>query len=117
MSFADFRDAFADVMDPEFYPIQYLDDAIANGWIALLEEDQSAVCVEIKYYPSGRKDVHGLVAVGDMDVIINTLIPRAEQWGRERGCTGAIIESREGWLRALKPYGYDMHQVAIRKAL
>jgi hypothetical protein len=117
VSYSDFRTRFAGVMDPDFYPIEYLDTAIADGRIIMMAEGNSAICIEVKYYPSGRKDVHGLVAVGDMDVIINTLIPRAEQWGRERGCTGAIIESREGWLKALKPSGYDLHQVAIRKAL
>jgi hypothetical protein len=117
VSYSDFRARFAEVMDPEFYPIAYLDAAIADGRIIMMADGNSAICIEERVYPSGRKDVHGLVAVGDMQTITEMLIPRAEQWGLERGCSGAMIESREGWLKALRPFGYELHQVAIRKVL
>ena len=43
------------------------------------------------------------------------LIPKAEQWGRELGCIGALIESREGWARVMRPHGYRLFQTTIRK--
>jgi hypothetical protein len=45
------------------------------------------------------------------------LIPLAEEWGRENGCVGALIESRVGWGEALKSEGYRPHQLAVWKDL
>ena len=50
-------------------------------------------------------------------VIVNVLIPRAEEWGRSIGCTLAIIESRPGWAREMKKHGYSTHQISISKEL
>jgi hypothetical protein len=57
------------------------------------------------------------VAAGDLDELASDLSVRAEQWGRLNGCTMALIESREGWARKMKPYGYEPFQIAIAKDL
>lgn len=113
--YLEFRDAFASVMDPERYHIQWLDDRVLSGAALFLRSDNAAIVAEVRAYPTGFREVHGLVAAGDLGEIVGELIPAAEQWGVEQGCGGAIIESRLGWAKALKESGYEMHQVAVRK--
>lgn len=112
-----FRDRFRVALDERLYPIGYLDALILSGEAEFLSTDTAAIVFAIKVYPSGLRDVHGLVAAGDMAAIVNDLIPQAEAWGRECGCEGALIESRPGWARVLKDNGYETLQVSVRKAL
>lgn len=112
-----FRDRFAEAMDPAFYPIEYLDGLILAGRARLWAAEHAAIVAEIKDYPGGARVVHGLVAAGRIEDINRLLIPLAEAWGKAAGCTHAIIESRSGWMRALRAYGYEPHQVAVRKEL
>jgi len=112
-----FRDRFAEAMDPAFYPIDYLDGLILSGRARLWVGARAAIVAEIRDYPGGVRVVHGLVAAGRIGEIKAHLIPRAEAWGKAMGCTSAIIESRSGWMRALRAFGYEPHQIAVRKIL
>lgn len=113
-----FRDQFLEAMDPRLYTGRYLDDLVLySGDAKFLCTDDAAIIFEVKVYPTGAKDVHGLIAAGNMETIVNKLIPEAEAWGRRHGCIGAIIESRSGWARALKSFGYEVHQTSVRKEL
>lgn len=116
-AYVHFRPQFAEALDPAFYPIDYLDALILSGRARLWIGAHAAIVAEIKEYPGGARVVHGLVAAGRMEEIVDRLIPEAEAWGKAAGCTHAIIESRSGWMRALKPHGYEPHQVAVRKQL
>lgn len=109
------RNAIIEATDQTLYPIEWLDSQLLTGRFKLWIGDNACIVAAIKFYPSGLADVEGIVAAGDASEIIESLIPQAEQWGRDMGCAGAIIESRAGWQRALKPYGYEPHQVAVRK--
>lgn len=111
-----FRNQLSEALDPAFYPIAYLDDLILSGDARLWVGEHAAIVAEIKDYPGGARVVHGLVAAGRMEEIVD-LIPLAEAWGKEMGCTMAIVESRSGWMKTLRPSGYEVHQVAVRKAL
>ena len=112
-----FRDRFAEAMDPAFYPIEYLDALLLSGRARLWVGAEAAIVAELVLYPGGARVIHGLVAAGRIEEIAATLIPRAEAWARAQGCTHAIVESRAGWMRALKPHGYRPHQLAVRKEL
>lgn len=112
-----FRYGLSQILDERFYPLEWLDAQMWSHAAKLLWNDTSAIIFELKEYPSGLKEVHGLAAVGDMDSIILQLIPMAEQWGREMGCVTASIASRGGWARALKSHGYELFQTSIRKEL
>lgn len=112
-----FRDAFAAVMDPRLYSLAWLDDQILSGAALLWVGDRAAIVAQIRQYPTGAMDIEGLIAAGDLGEIVGDLIPRAEAHGAFIGCVGAIIQSREGWARVLKPHGYEVHQVALRKEL
>lgn len=111
-----FRDGFREALNPRFYTIEFLDGLVWSGRARLFGNERGAVVAEIKIYPTGERDVHFLVGAGDLDALI-ALAPAVEAWGREQGCLGALIESREGWARAMKRHGYELHQIAVRKEL
>lgn len=112
-AFLPFRRAFVD-LDPERYPAWYFDEQVLSGAWRCWSDSRAAILAEIREYPSGAKEVHGVAAAGDLEAIVG-LIPFAEQWGREEGCSRAVIESRPGWERVLPDY--ELHQVSVRKDL
>lgn len=99
---------------PEKYPAEYIDAQIlSRNWLCWGDE-RAAILAEVKTYPSGLREIHGLAAAGDLTEIQN-LIPLAEQYGEHIGCKIASIESREGWARLLPDY--EVEQVRIVKEL
>jgi hypothetical protein len=104
-------------MDPRFHGLDHLDGLVLSGQGKVWIGEAAAIVAEVEFYPGGAKVLHGLVAAGALQEIVESLIPRAEAWGKSVGCTHAIIESREGWARVLKSHGYEPHQVAVRKEL
>lgn len=102
-------------LDPERYPAAYFDAQVAGGAWRCWDNEDAAILAEIRTYPSGLREVHGVAAAGDLAAIIE-LIPLAVEWGRANGCARAVIESRPGWQRAL-PKDWEVHQVAMRKEL
>ena len=125
MSYDRFRDRFAEAMDQRLYGIEYLDALVGSMRAQIWFGQDAAIVTEIREYPTGARVIHGVVAAGApgsgpgqaLDEITDTLIPKAEAWGRSIGCVLAIIESRPGWARRLRSQGYEPHQVAVRKAL
>ena len=115
-SYARWRDQFAEAMDTRLFGIAHLDGLIWSGRARFWASESAAIVAEIKAYPSGLLAVEGLVAAGELEEI-KALIPLAEQWGRERGATLAMIASRPGWARALAADGYETHQVMLAKEL
>lgn len=112
-----FRPAFADAMDTRLYDIEYLDRLISTGSALFLQSGESAIVFRIKQFPTGIKAVECIVAAGDKTELTGTLWPTAEDWGRQNGCSIGFVESRPGWARVLKPYGYSVSQVSIIKDL
>lgn len=110
-----FRPAFTEAMDQRLYSIDWLDGRVLDGSALFWRTENAAIIAEVREYPTGAYDIHGLIAAGELAEIVETLIPQAEAWGRENGCVGALIESREGWARALKPMGYEPYQTSVRK--
>jgi hypothetical protein len=62
--------------------------------------------------------LHCWLAGGDMDELI-WMMPGLEAFGRGWGCKCATVslEGRKGWVRVLKPYGYERDGDVLRKAL
>lgn len=116
VSYSLFRQAFAELLDPRFYNIEWIDQGVAGGKITAFGNEHACILVEIKTYPTGAKEVHGLCAAGDLATILE-LIGDAEEWGRAQGCIIASIASREAWSRVLKGRGYQPFQVEVRKEL
>jgi hypothetical protein len=112
-----FRPQFAEVIDPRHYSMEWLDRQVWEGAVQLWTCDDAALITEIKEYPTGAKDIAVLIAAGNMEKIVGELREAAEEWAVEQGCCGVLIESREGWAKALKPFGYEPHQLTVRKDL
>jgi hypothetical protein len=112
-----FRPLLAQAVDERLYPLDWLDLEVAEGRALFWCTSDAAILAEIKTYPSGLYDLHGLLAAGNMRSIVGTLIPMAERWAAEVGCDGALIQSRAGWQRILGKSGYEPHQVSLRKSL
>lgn len=112
-----FREAFAEVTDARYYPIEWLDERILEGRARMFATDTAALVVELRLFPGGALDAHTLIAAGDRDEITGPLREQAEEWGRLQGCTAAVVESRPGWAKALKSHGYELSQVTTRKEL
>jgi hypothetical protein len=115
MEYADFRDQFAAAMDSAFYNIGWLDGLIESGAAVCITAGASAIIVTVKTYPTGLRQLYGMYAAGDVNEIIEVLIPQAEALGRELGCSIATIESREAWGRLLKDY--TMYKITVQKRL
>ena len=115
--YCEFRDRFEEVADVRYYPMGWLDQQILDGNFQFMRSANAAIIIERRQYPSGAEDVHGVIAAGDLREIVEVLIPRAEAWGREHGCIAALIESRPAWAKTLAPFGYQPHQLTIRKDL
>ena len=111
------RPEFAKVLDPARYTIQWLDGRIEDGEAIFACCGDAAIVVEFREYPTGAKDLHGLIAAGRLESIVGVLIPQAEMFGKANGCLAAVIESRPAWMKALVEYGYELHQACIRKVL
>lgn len=116
-AYCEFRPAFSQVLDERYYTLAWLDEQLLNGKVHFWRSDNAAMITELREYPTGAKDVHALIAAGDLDEIITVIGPQVEEWARDQGCIAALVESREGWARALKPIGYRTHQIIVRKEL
>lgn len=115
--YLEWRSAFAAAMDERLYRPEWLDARILAGTVQFWRSDQAAAVTEVRAYPTGAYDVHGLVAAGDVAEVRDKIVPEVEAWGRAIGAIGIVIESRPGWARALRSAGFVPHQLAIRKEL
>ena len=109
------RPAFAAAMDARLHTPEWLDARILAGSAQFWRSKQAAAVTEIRNYPTGAYDVHGLVAAGDVGEVRDRIVPQVEAWGRAIGALGIVVESRPGWARALRPVGFAPHQLAVRK--
>jgi hypothetical protein len=115
--YAAFRAAFAEALDPRLYDLDHLDRMLLERRAAVFFSDNGAIVAGVRTYPTGAQVLEIVVAAGPRAELVDTLYPQVEAWGRERGCTLALIESRPGWARAMKRHGYETHQVSIIKEL
>lgn len=116
-SYADWRERFAEAMDPRFYNLAYLDWLIRSDTAQFLAGRNAALVAEIKTFPTGTRAASFVVAAGDLRELTEDLRPIVEDWGRLNGCTAALIESREGWEKVMKKHGYTLFQASIVKEL
>lgn len=115
--YLDYRDAFREVMDERYHTLAWLDQQVLDGKVQFWRSANAGCITEIREYPTGNTDLHALIGAGDLEEIITEIFPRAEAWGKARGCIAAQVESRPAWSRALKPHGYETSQVIVRKEL
>lgn len=112
-----FRPLIAQVLDPRTHTMEWLDGEVERGGLCIWSTGSAIIIAEVEIYPTGARELHGLVAVGDVDTIVHVLIPAAELWARQNAFLFTSISSRPGWARLLKDDGYHVHQVTVRKEL
>ena len=110
------RSAIAGLLDPRCHTIEWLDVRLLNGDAVAFSNDEAAIVVEVRQYPAGATELHGLVACGDLSAIL-PLIEAAEEWGRSNNITFASIASRNAWSRILRNKSYSLYQSVLRKEL
>lgn len=115
-SYVQHRDALAAMLDPRLYTIEWLDEQIASGKFTLWANDNAVLITELRTYPAGAREIHAMTAAGSLESI-SELRERAEQWARGVGVEFASAASRPGWARVLERFGYEIHQVEVRKEL
>lgn len=111
-----FRAEIEAMLDPRRWPIEWLEARIADGSIALMENDTAIIGIERRHYPGGLVELHGMFAAGDMAGIME-LIDLAIAAARQAGCDCAAISSRPGWAKVLKTRGFHASQTMIVKEL
>ena len=109
------RPAFAAAMDARLHTPEWLDARLLAGSAQFWRSEHAAAVTEIRTYPTGAYEVHGLVAAGEVREVRDRIVPQVEAWGRAIGALGIVVESRPGWARALRPAGFAPHQLAVRK--
>lgn len=112
-----FRDDFAAVLDPRTHDMDWLDTQVITGRIRVWPAHDACLLTSNRHYPTGAFEVHVEIAAGNKETLVNQTIKSVEAWAREIGATFVTIASREGWARVMRPHGYGVHQVEIRKAI
>lgn len=116
MSYADWRQKLYGALDSRFYTIHWLDWIVMTGQGKVFLNETSCGIAEIRSYPSTAKEVHVIVAAGDIEGIL-ALRPEFEAWGRECGAITAAVDSREAWGELMAPLGYNTYQICLKKDL
>lgn len=116
LSYADYRDEIIGILDERFHPYWWVEQQIAAGAIKTMENDTAIIGVEVKTYPGGAVELHGMFAAGELSGILE-LIDQVCEAARLSGCTIATISSRSGWAKILKSRGFEMRQQVISKEL
>lgn len=113
---ARFRDQFAEAMRDGFWTLEDLEDKIATKRAFFFPGKEAAMVAEIQAYPGGVRVFQVLWACGSVPELLQ-MAPGVEAMGRMLGCGEMLIEGQQAWARLLKPLGYDLFSVTLRKAL
>lgn len=116
MTYEHWRARFLEASDERFFPADWLDHMVRSGTAQFWGNDEGAILAAVRGFPSGAREVHGIVAAGGIEAI-RALIPFAEERGRALGCLRASISSSPAWGRIMRADGYQPHQLTICKDL
>lgn len=111
-----FRDRFADALDPAWETIEGLDHRIGEGAVQLWVKGDTALATEWRLMGMGPV-LFGIVCVGDLDVLTHDIQPKLEQYVRENGGKAIAFCGREGWGRVMAGHGYKVKQVIALKEI
>lgn len=110
------RDEILTMLDERFWPREWVEAQIAAGQIGLLANDEALIGYEVRTYPGGATELHGMFAAGDLESI-GALVDAICEEAARQGITIAAIESRGGWERAFRAKGFIRDKVRIVKEL
>lgn len=76
------------------------------------------VCMaEVEDWPSGKRVATIACFSADDGSTIDRHLAEVEAWARMKAAHELQMRGREGWKRRLKPHGYELCMVTLRKAL
>lgn len=78
-------------------------------------ERDSVAITQVMRYPA-KYVLRYWLAAGDLEDL-RPLLPKLEEWGRERGATMAEAIGRLGWAREARRAGYTLDAAVYRKEL
>lgn len=116
-AYLEWREAFAGILDPVFYTIEWLDREFMEGRAIIAHCDDAAGMFRERIYPTGALETEGLLCAGELSSIVKRLVPAMIEYGRSTGAVSVEISSREGWGRTLNHLGFEPHQATVRKML
>jgi len=116
IAYLDRRFDIAKILDPRCFTIEWLDGEIMAGRIKIRINNGAMIGFEVKTYPAGARELHGMFAVGNVEDCL-ALWDEVEAQAAASGFEFATIASREGWARVMRSRGYVVHQTEIRKEL
>lgn len=117
MTYARWRPEFAKAMDERFHPIEWIDWALAKGFLTGFFGEKSALLAYYTDHPGGARTGGVFHALGDIDELETEIRPLAEQWAKSQGCIEIQLDGRRGWIRRLKQYGYRHEKTTVAKGL
>lgn len=80
---------------------QMIEDGYAKLWIG----ERSAAVTEIIQYPR-LKSLHLWLCGGDMQEITEEMLPKAEEYARQQGCSRLTTGGRKGWDKVMSKHGF-----------
>lgn len=91
--------------------------AVEAGSLQYWPGVRSAIITEIIEYPRSRA-LNFFLAGGDL-AELEAMYPTIEQWGREQGCSIAVMSGRKGWERSFltRTEGWEPTLVVLEKQL
>lgn len=89
--------------------------ALVSGQAQLWPGKACAMITEVHQFPTA-KVLQVWLAGGDGAELM-AMQAGVEAWARLVGCSEVLIEGRQGWARKLKPIGFELYCVCLRKAL
>ena len=97
------------------YTYEDVGKMILEGKMQLWVHEDSVAVTELETYPSDLV-CHIFLGAGTLESILDLLL-HIEAWATEIGCAKIAISGRKGWVRKLKPSGYNETSVTITKEL
>lgn len=91
-------------------------EGIKAGRFQYWPGDKSCIVTEIIEFPRTRK-LHIFLAAGDLDEILDVLLPQMKEFAREHGCSSITNISRKGFLKRLPAYGFVPKSVTFELEL
>lgn len=121
MNFAEtyqlWRERLCEALDGRYYDQNWLDYVVMSGRAVMVANDTSACVYELRYYPTGARDLQVVCAAGNAVDLKANILPSLIKSAYDQGCIAIVVESREAWVRLLGDQGFETYKIAVRKGL
>ena len=88
------------------YDVQDIIDEVNEGRAEIWTTEKSLAVTNVVQKPKVLQ-FHIWIAAGDLTELMEQIYPHLETRARQLGCGIMSISGRRGWIRKLKPHGFD----------